>query len=97
MPGPLPSVHSSTPPPRALSQSPPNISNKASLSALLHPNPTPSSSEPNSASAGGNNSATSSPRGTGAVISGGAAAGLMAKGFHEDARALDVLNKKFSI
>ncbi|ROW09893.1 hypothetical protein VPNG_06256 [Cytospora leucostoma] len=95
MPGPLPSVNSSTPPPRALSRSPP--SNKASLSALLHPNPTPSNSEPNSASAGGNNSATSSPRGTGAVVSGGAAAGLMAKGFHEDARALDVLNKKFSI
>ncbi|KAK7728220.1 Gluconate transport-inducing protein [Cytospora paraplurivora] len=95
MPGPLPSVNSSTPPPRALSRSPP--SNKASLSALLHPNPTPSNSEPNSASAGGNNSATSSPRGAGAVVSGGAAAGLMAKGFHEDARALDVLNKKFSI
>lgn len=98
MPGPLPSVHSSTPPPRALSQSPPNGgSNKASLSALLHPNPTPSNSEPNSASAGGNNSATSSPRGNGTALSGGAAAGLMAKGFHEDARALDVLNKKFSI
>ncbi|ROW07346.1 hypothetical protein VMCG_03934 [Cytospora schulzeri] len=98
MPGPLPSVHGSTPPPRALSQSPPNGgSNKASLSALLHPNPTPSNSEPNSASAGGNNSATSSPRGNGTVVSGGAAAGLMAKGFHEDARALDVLNKKFSI
>ncbi|KUI72354.1 cAMP-independent regulatory protein pac2 [Cytospora mali] len=98
MPGPLPSVHASTPPPRAVSQSPPNGgSNKASLSALLHPNPTPSNSEPNSASAGGNNSATSSPRGNGAAVSGGAAAGLMAKGFHEDARALDVLNKKFSI
>jgi hypothetical protein len=106
MPGPLPSVHASTPPPRALSQSPPNASgNKASLSALLHPNPTPSNSEPTSAA--GSNSATSSPRGTGAamgtsVISSAAmgsvaSAGLMAKGFHEDARALDVLNKKFSI
>ncbi|KAJ0116842.1 cAMP-independent regulatory protein pac2 [Diaporthe amygdali] len=105
MPGPLPAVHSSTPPPRALSQSPPNVGNKASLSALLHPQPTPTSSEPNSAA--GSNSATSSPRGTGAAMGSGtmsssamnnaAAAGLMAKGFHEDARALDVLNKKFSI
>jgi hypothetical protein len=32
-----------------------------------------------------------------AAMGSGASAGLMAKGFHEDARALDVLNKKFSI
>lgn len=102
MPGPLPATlpHGSTPPPRALSQSPTiapvntSSSNKASLSALLHP--TPSESEPNSAnpSAG---SASSSPRAVGAPTAAGPATGLAAMGFHEDARALDVLNKKFSI
>lgn len=105
MPGPLPPTlpHASTPPPRALSQSPPVVhvsvsGNKASLSALLHP--TPSDSEPNSAnpSAGSNNSATSSPRATGGVTATAVpSGGLAAMGFHEDVRALDVLNKKFSI
>lgn len=103
MPGPLPTTgpHSaSTPPPRTMSASPPSmnapIGNKASLSALLHP--TPSDSEPNSATAG-SNSATSSPRAAGGVVvtSAPASGGLAAMGFHEDARALDVLNKKFSI
>lgn len=105
MPGPLPSVHSSTPPPRTLSQSPPNVTissiNKSSLSALLHP--TPSESEPNNnnntVTGGSNNSATSSPRAAaglpGAPVP--SAPGMTTMGFHEDARALDVLNKKFSI
>ncbi|KAF3764049.1 hypothetical protein M406DRAFT_99567 [Cryphonectria parasitica EP155] len=104
MPGPLPAVSahsnsSSTPPPRALSQSPPisgsgsSGNNKASLSALLHPAHT--DSEPNSANPG-SSSATSSPRGAGNGGS-GSQTGLAAMGFHEDARALDVLNKKFSI
>lgn len=107
MPGPLPTTlpRGSTPPARALSQSPTiapvntntgSSSNKASLSALLHP--TPSDSEPTSAnpSAG---SASSSPRALGVApnTGGPATTGLAAMGFHEDARALDVLNKKFSI
>lgn len=101
MPGPLPPTlpHSSTPPSRALSQSPPNnaapvSSNKASLSALLHP--TPSDSEPNSAAAG-SNSTNSSPRAPAGIPSQAPQTGLAAMGFHEDVRALDVLNKKFSI
>lgn len=104
MPGPLPTnlPHASTPPPRAPSQSPPAVhvgpsGNKASLSALLHP--TPSETEPSSANLlATTNSATSSPRAAGGVASAAApAGGLAAMGFHEDARALDVLNKKFSI
>lgn len=100
MPGPLPVVHAATPPPRALSQSPSNATsnvNKTSLSALLHP--TPSDSEPNSATAGSNTSATGSPRAATGLTGAGSAAtsGMTTMGFHEDARALDVLNKKFSI
>lgn len=100
MPGPLPAVHAATPPPRALSQSPPAATsnvNKTSLSALLHP--TPSDSEPNSATAGSSTSATSSPRAATGLTGAGSAAtgGMTTMGFHEDARALDVLNKKFSI
>lgn len=107
MPGPLPQQRErASPPPRTMSQSPPasnnnnnttttsSNSNKASLSALLHPSEPESMSAPAGAN-GGSGSATSSPR---AAASGPApAGGLAAMGFHEDARALDVLNKKFSI
>ncbi|CAN8105148.1 unnamed protein product [Discula destructiva] len=111
MPGPLlptisqPQQNGASTPPRHTSQSPPSLpnvlpstsnTNKASLSALLHP--TQPESESNGATAT-SNSATSSPRAaTGAnTTSAPASGGLAAMGFHEDARALDVLNKKFSI
>ncbi|KAF4967550.1 hypothetical protein FSARC_4935 [Fusarium sarcochroum] len=84
----------STPPSRAMSVSPPRSShsdapatnsNKASLSALLHP--TPAASESGSAKPG---SAGSSPRATGAC-------GLEKGGVSEDARALRMLDRKFCI
>ncbi|KAK1251540.1 hypothetical protein MKX07_007019 [Trichoderma sp. CBMAI-0711] len=95
--GPLVSAHSGlhTPPTRTLSPSPPqsshvethtssSTSNKASLSALLHPT-TSSSTE-----AGANGSAHSSPR---------TASITMAEkgGASEDARALRMLDRKFCI
>ncbi|KAF4985853.1 hypothetical protein FDECE_16273 [Fusarium decemcellulare] len=84
----------STPPSRALSASPPRsshseaptmTSNKASLSALLHP--TPAASDAGSAKPG---SAGSSPRTNGAC-------GLEKGGVSEDARALRMLDRKFCI
>lgn len=84
----------STPPNRTLSVSPPRSShseapipstNKASLSALLHP--TPAASEAGSAKPG---SASSSPRATGSC-------GLEKGGVSEDARALRMLDRKFCI
>ncbi|KAF9769384.1 hypothetical protein IL306_013182 [Fusarium sp. DS 682] len=84
----------STPPSRTMSVSPPrsshseapvSSSNKASLSALLHPTPAPSESgsvKPSSAS--------SSPRAAGAC-------GLEKGGVSEDARALRMLDRKFCI
>ncbi|KAH6896850.1 Gti1/Pac2 family-domain-containing protein [Thelonectria olida] len=89
----------STPPPRALSVSPPRSShsaealpstngNKASLSALLHP--TPANSEPGSANPAANGSASSSPRSSGIC-------GLEKGGVTEDARALRMLDRKFCI
>ncbi|KAL7813281.1 Gti1/Pac2 family domain-containing protein [Trichoderma aethiopicum] len=93
--GPLVPAHSGlhTPPTRTLSPSPPqsshveahsSTSNKASLSALLHPT-TSSSTE-----AGATGSAHSSPRATTITIAekGGAS---------EDARALRMLDRKFCI
>lgn len=88
----------STPPNRALSISPPRSShsadvppsnsNKASLSALLHP--TPASSEPGSANPATSGSAGSSPRANGIC-------GLEKGGVSEDARALRMLDRKFCI
>ncbi|KAF5243935.1 hypothetical protein FANTH_7948 [Fusarium anthophilum] len=84
----------STPPSRTMSVSPPRsshseapatTSNKASLSALLHPTPAPS--ESGSAKPG---SASSSPRSAGAC-------GLEKGGVSEDARALRMLDRKFCI
>ncbi|KAI1015976.1 hypothetical protein LB504_009040 [Fusarium proliferatum] len=84
----------STPPSRTMSVSPPrsshseapaNTSNKASLSALLHPTPAPS--ESGSVKPG---SASSSPRSAGAC-------GLEKGGVSEDARALRMLDRKFCI
>ncbi|KAF4462641.1 cAMP-independent regulatory [Fusarium albosuccineum] len=84
----------STPPSRALSASPPRsshseaptmTSNKASLSALLHP--TPAASDAGSAKPG---SAGSSPRTNGTC-------GLEKGGVSEDARALRMLDRKFCI
>ncbi|KAF4456544.1 hypothetical protein F53441_1376 [Fusarium austroafricanum] len=84
----------STPPSRTMSVSPPRSShseapaassNKASLSALLHP--TPAASESGSIKPG---SAGSSPRVTGAC-------GLEKGGVSEDARALRMLDRKFCI
>ncbi|KAF4443569.1 cAMP-independent regulatory [Fusarium acutatum] len=84
----------STPPSRTMSVSPPRsshseapatTSNKASLSALLHPTPAPS--ESGSVKPG---SASSSPRPAGAC-------GLEKGGVSEDARALRMLDRKFCI
>ncbi|KAG7410609.1 hypothetical protein ACKAV7_010511 [Fusarium commune] len=84
----------STPPSRTMSVSPPRsshseapatTSNKASLSALLHPTPAPS--ESGSVKPG---SASSSPRAAGAC-------GLEKGGVSEDARALRMLDRKFCI
>ncbi|KAF5642660.1 cAMP-independent regulatory protein [Fusarium sp. NRRL 52700] len=84
----------STPPSRTMSVSPPRsshseapatTSNKASLSALLHPTPAPS--ESGSVKPG---SASSSPRVAGAC-------GLEKGGVSEDARALRMLDRKFCI
>ncbi|EPE05165.1 camp-independent regulatory protein pac2 [Ophiostoma piceae UAMH 11346] len=60
--------------------SPPSTSagNKSSLSALLHPNPTPANSEPSSANTSSAKSASSSPRHTGASLVGTAAAATAA-------------------
>jgi hypothetical protein len=86
----------STPPSRTMSVSPPrsshseapvSTSNKASLSALLHPTPTPAVSESGSVKPG---SASSSPRVSGAC-------GLEKGGVSEDARALRMLDRKFCI
>ncbi|ERS98892.1 hypothetical protein HMPREF1624_04084 [Sporothrix schenckii ATCC 58251] len=80
-------------------------SNKASLSALLHP--TPANSEPNSANAGSTNSTSSSPRhqnaavpvGVGAAASGSSTSQqfLQPAPSGEDSRALSRLDKKFCI
>ncbi len=98
----------STPPQRALSISPPRSSpsdanhpgsaagnsNKASLSALLHP--TPASSEPSSANPG-NNSAGSSPRQMAGLTGNGTSLIHHPSQQSEDARALSVLDRKFRI
>ncbi|TPX08154.1 uncharacterized protein E0L32_010221 [Thyridium curvatum] len=100
----------STPPPRG-SASPPRSShsdsnggppsgNKASLSILLHP--TPTNSEPTSANPA-SNSAGNSPRQLGVASSAAASASSVMgskilpppSSFHEDARALSVLDRKF--
>ncbi|KAF5668024.1 cAMP-independent regulatory pac2 [Fusarium denticulatum] len=84
----------STPPSRTVSVSPPRsshseapatTSNKASLSALLHPTPAPS--ESGSVKHG---SASSSPRAAGAC-------GLEKGGVSEDARVLKMLDRKFCL
>ncbi|KAF5623673.1 cAMP-independent regulatory protein [Fusarium tjaetaba] len=84
----------STPPSRTMSVSPPRsshseapatTSNKASLSALLHPTPAPS--ESGSVKPG---SASSSPRAAGAC-------GLEKGGVSEDARVLKMLDRKFCL
>lgn len=84
----------STPPSRTMSVSPPRsshsdalatTSNKASLSALLHPTPAPS--ESGSVKPG---SANSSPRAVGAC-------GLEKGGVSEDARVLKMLDRKFCL
>ncbi|KAJ9145353.1 cAMP-independent regulatory protein pac2 [Pleurostoma richardsiae] len=102
-PGALAVSRTTPPPPRALSQTPPGSShsngtaapgggNKASLSALLHP--TPIKTEPTGANSGVN-SAGSSPRQAGMAPSSGI--GKRSNPFNEDARALQVLDKKFCI
>ncbi|KAI4869871.1 Gti1/Pac2 family-domain-containing protein [Hypoxylon rubiginosum] len=107
--GPLPAISSTSrglTPPRHHSVSPPRTdgagagpdtangnANKGSLLALL--NRTPSSSEPNSANPGSNNSAGSSPRALPAGASGAPGAADMFRG--EDTRAIRSLDRKFCI
>lgn len=79
----------------AANGSAPSSYNKTSLSSLLHPAPT--NSEPNGTNAG-TNSAGSSPRahmGNGVGANGATPSGK--RPFGEDARALQVLDKKFCV
>ncbi|KAI1339671.1 Gti1/Pac2 family-domain-containing protein [Xylariaceae sp. FL0016] len=90
-----PRIHSVSPPRATSSDGSNNMTNKASLSALLHHPTTPANSEPNSANPLNSNSASSSPRAMTAGTSNQPQSGDMFRG--EDARAIQSLNRKFCI